>query len=78
MTLQEALLDTLQQLPPEQQQEVLDFAEFLKQKGKPEKDPSSLLELAGIVEDAEGPHARDRAEDAPGAACVNSVGMEPR
>ncbi len=34
MTLQEALLDTVQQLPPEQQQEVLDFAEFLKHRGK--------------------------------------------
>jgi metal-responsive CopG/Arc/MetJ family transcriptional regulator len=28
-----------------------------------EPDPSHLLELAGIVEHAEGPPARDRAED---------------
>ncbi|MDX2100236.1 MAG: DUF2281 domain-containing protein [Leptolyngbyaceae cyanobacterium bins.59] len=32
MTLAEALLEKLQSLPPEKQQEVLDFAEFLYQK----------------------------------------------
>ncbi len=52
MTLQESLLRTVQQLSPEQQQEVLDFAEFLKHKGKPQKDLSSLLQLTGIVEEA--------------------------
>jgi len=31
-SLEQALLDHLRQLPPEKQQEVLDFAEFLRQK----------------------------------------------
>ncbi len=32
MNLSEAILEKLKALPPEKQQEVLDFAEFLKQK----------------------------------------------
>ena len=33
MTIEEAVLDRLKQLPPDKQLEVLDFAEFLRQKG---------------------------------------------
>ncbi|MFS8119550.1 MAG: DUF2281 domain-containing protein, partial [Microcoleus sp.] len=32
MNLEQAVLDKLRELPPERQQEVLDFAEFLQQK----------------------------------------------
>ncbi|KOR35588.1 hypothetical protein AM228_17475 [Planktothricoides sp. SR001] len=32
MNLEQAVLDKLQTLPPDKQQEVLDFAEFLQQK----------------------------------------------
>ncbi|MEG4068603.1 DUF2281 domain-containing protein [Microcoleus sp. Pol11C2] len=32
MNLEQAVLDKLRALPPERQQEVLDFAEFLQQK----------------------------------------------
>jgi Protein of unknown function (DUF2281) len=32
MNLEQAVLDKLRELPPNQQQEVLDFAEFLQQK----------------------------------------------
>ena len=32
MNLEQAVLDKLRELPPDKQQEVLDFAEFLQQK----------------------------------------------
>ena len=34
MTLPETILDSLQSLPPDKQQEVLDFVEFLKQRSQ--------------------------------------------
>lgn len=49
--LEQTLLDHLRQLPPEQQQEVLDFAEFLRQKiSTPPASPTkpSLQQLASL------------------------------
>ncbi len=49
--LEQALLDHLRQLPTEKQQEVLDFAEFLRQKvSPPPASPAkpSLQQLARL------------------------------
>ncbi|PSB14434.1 DUF2281 domain-containing protein [Phormidesmis priestleyi ULC007] len=43
--LEQTLLENLRQLPPEKQQEVLDFAEFLRQKTAPKKPRRSLKGL---------------------------------
>ncbi|MFP4692349.1 MAG: DUF2281 domain-containing protein [Halothece sp.] len=45
MTLEEAVLQTLRELPVDQQQEVLDFAQYLKQKNKPQPPKRSLKGL---------------------------------
>ena len=42
MNLEQAVLDKLQTLPPDKQQEVLDFAEFLQQKVIPKKPRKSV------------------------------------
>jgi len=42
MNLEQAVLDKLRALPPIQQQEVLDFAEFLQQKNLPKKPLKSV------------------------------------
>ena len=50
-TLEQTLLNHLRQLPPEKQQEVLDFAEFLRQKiSSPPAPPThpSLQQLARL------------------------------
>jgi len=49
--LEQTLLDHLRQLPPERQQEVLDFAEFLRQKvlsPPAPPNPPSLQQLASL------------------------------
>jgi hypothetical protein len=49
--IEQALLNNLRQLPPEKQQEVLDFAEFLRQKILSSPAPStnpSLRQLANL------------------------------
>lgn len=43
--LEQTLLENLRQLPPEKQQEVLDFAEFLRQKTAPKQPRRSLKGL---------------------------------
>ncbi|BAU14381.1 hypothetical protein LEP3755_49280 [Leptolyngbya sp. NIES-3755] len=43
--LGQTLLETVRSLPPEKQQEVLDFAEFLRQKTTPKKPRRSLRGL---------------------------------
>lgn len=43
--LEQIILENLRQLPPEKQQEVLDFAEFLRQKIVPEQPRRSLKGL---------------------------------
>jgi hypothetical protein len=43
--LEQAILENLRQLPPEKQQEVLDFAEFLRQKTVPKQPRRSLKGL---------------------------------
>lgn len=50
-TLEQTLLDHLRQLPPDKQQEVLDFAEFLRQKvlpSPPLPPQLSLQQLASL------------------------------
>lgn len=42
MNLEQAVLDKLRALPPERQQEVLDFAEFLQQKTMPKRPLKSV------------------------------------
>jgi Protein of unknown function (DUF2281) len=42
MNLEQAVLDKLRELPPDKQQEVLDFAEFLQQKSLPKKPLKSV------------------------------------
>lgn len=37
MTIEEAIIEKLRELPPEKQQEILDFAEFLVQKVQTER-----------------------------------------
>lgn len=46
MTIAEALVNSIQELPPTQQQEVLDFAEFLKQQHRKHAGP--LISPEGI------------------------------
>ena len=48
MNLEEAVLDKLRALPPDKQQEVLDFAEFIQQKN-PTKKP--LKSVKGLCAD---------------------------
>ena len=48
MNLEQAVLDKLRALPPERQQEVLDFAEFLQQKSMPKR---SLKSAKGLCAD---------------------------
>ncbi len=45
MTIQEQVLEKLRDLPPDKQKEVLDFAEFLKEKNSPKSPRRSLLGL---------------------------------
>jgi len=45
MTLEEAVLATLRELPIDKQQEVLDFAQYLKQKTAPNTTKPSLKGL---------------------------------
>jgi len=45
MNLEQAVLDKLRALPPERQQEVLDFAEFLQQKTMPKRPLKSVKGL---------------------------------
>jgi hypothetical protein len=46
MTIEQQVLETLRDLPPEKQKEVLDFVEFLKAKNAGQKKPRrSLLGL---------------------------------
>jgi len=42
MNLEQAVLEKLRALPPDQQQEILDFAEFLQQKNRPKKQLKSV------------------------------------
>lgn len=42
MTLEEAVLQTLRELPGDKQQEVLDFAQYLKHKNPPKYKKRSL------------------------------------
>jgi Protein of unknown function (DUF2281) len=43
--LEQSILENLRQLPPEKQQEVLDFSEFLRQKTVPRQPRRSLKGL---------------------------------
>lgn len=45
MTLEETVLQTLRELPVDKQQEVLDFAQYLKQKNLPKHKKRSLKGL---------------------------------
>jgi mRNA-degrading endonuclease RelE of RelBE toxin-antitoxin system len=45
MTIEQQVLEKLQDLPPEKQKEVLDFVDFLKEKTSPEKPRRSLRGL---------------------------------
>jgi hypothetical protein len=45
MNLEEAVLEKLRALPPDQQQEILDFAEFLQQKNLTKKPLKSVKGL---------------------------------
>ena len=45
MTLEQCLLEKLKQLPPDKQQELLDFAEFLSQKSLPKTPLKSIRGL---------------------------------
>jgi hypothetical protein len=45
VNLEQSILDNLRQLPPEKRQEVLDFAEFLRQKTVPKQPRLSLKGL---------------------------------
>ena len=50
MTLEEAVLQTLRELPVDQQQEVLDFAQYLKQKKQPKPPKQSLKGLCADLD----------------------------
>jgi len=43
MTVEQAVLEKLRELPPERQQEVLDFVESLRQKSEPKRPRRSLM-----------------------------------
>jgi hypothetical protein len=45
MTIEQQVLEKLRNLPPEKQKEVLDFVDFLKEKGGLKKPRRSLLGL---------------------------------
>jgi hypothetical protein len=45
MNLEQAVLQKLRELPPEKQQEVLDFADFLRQKVTPKRPLRSVKGL---------------------------------
>jgi hypothetical protein len=45
MTLEETILETLRELPVDKQKEVLDFAQYLKQKVQPKRPRRSLRGL---------------------------------
>lgn len=45
MTVEQAVLEKLRELPPERQQEVLDFMESLQQKSEPKRPHRSLMGL---------------------------------
>lgn len=45
MTIKELVIEKLDGLPPQKQQEVLDFVEFLKSKDSPRQPLKSLLGL---------------------------------
>lgn len=45
MTLEQALLEILRELPVNEQQEVLDFAQYLKYKNQPKQQKRSLKGL---------------------------------
>lgn len=45
VNIEQSVLDNLRQLPPEKQQEVLNFAEFLRQKVTPKQPRRSLKGL---------------------------------
>ncbi|MBD2384754.1 DUF2281 domain-containing protein [Cylindrospermum sp. FACHB-282] len=45
MTIEQTVLENLRELPPDKQQEVLDFIQFLKQKSLPKKPRRSLYGL---------------------------------
>jgi hypothetical protein len=48
MTIEEAVVERLRALPPERQQEVLDFVEFLAQRGA-RKRPLRSAEGLGLI-----------------------------
>ena len=56
MSVEEAVVEKLRELPPERQREVLDFVEFLESKRQPQrKGEVSALALAGdLVGSVEG------------------------
>ncbi|PSN15053.1 hypothetical protein C7293_08960 [filamentous cyanobacterium CCT1] len=69
-SLEQILLDHLRQLPPDKQQEVLDFAEFLRQKLLSPSKPASGLSLQDLASlplsqrhQALAPFIADTAED---------------
>lgn len=45
MTIEQAVLENLRELPPDKQQEVLDFVQFLKEKSLPKQPRRSLYGL---------------------------------
>jgi Protein of unknown function (DUF2281) len=45
MNIEQAILEKLRELPPEKQQEVLDFADFLRQKVTPSRPLKSVKGL---------------------------------
>ncbi len=45
MTVEQAVLEKLRELPPEKHQEVLDFGEPLQQKSEPKRPRRSLMGL---------------------------------
>lgn len=50
MSVEEQVIATLRMLPPERQAEVLDFAEFLKQRGLPPTEPRPFGLCAGQIQ----------------------------
>lgn len=50
MTVEESVLQNLRELPPEQQQEVLNFVQILRQKSSPKSSRRSLYGLWSDLE----------------------------
>lgn len=50
MTLEQQVLEKLRDLPPEEQREVLDFVDFLKERNGTKKPVRSLLGLWGDLD----------------------------